>query len=103
SNSKVMRVIGLTNDTAYRISYYAEPGSFNEYLPVAQEMINSFEINFVPQVPIEKQKKVGELVSQESISSNQPNVTTDLGIVPPSFESSQNIDLSKLPDILTVS
>ena len=41
-------------------------------------MINSFEINFVPQAPIEKQKKVGELVSQESISSNQPNVTTDL-------------------------
>jgi hypothetical protein len=102
SNSKVIRIIGLTNDTAYRISYYAEPGSFNEYLPVAEQIIDSFEINFVPQVSV-GQQKVGELISQKSISSSQSNTTIDSGIVPPSIENNENIDLSKLPDTLTVS
>jgi hypothetical protein len=103
SNSKVMRIIGLTNDTAYRISYYAEPGSFNEYLPVAQEMINSFEINFVPQAPLENQKQLGELAFQQPTNSGGMRITAGPGIVPPSFENNENIDLSKLPDILTVS
>ena len=36
------------NDTVYRISYYADPGKFNEYLPTVNEMINSFEVNYNP-------------------------------------------------------
>ena len=42
STSKVMRVITLQNGTAYWIKYAAEPGKFDEYLPIAQTMIDSF-------------------------------------------------------------
>jgi hypothetical protein len=42
STSKIMRVIGLANDTAYAIKYTAEPGKYDEYLPIAQRMIDSF-------------------------------------------------------------
>ena len=48
SNNKVMRIMGVSNDTAYRISYYADPGKFNQYLPVVEQMAESFEPNFVP-------------------------------------------------------
>jgi hypothetical protein len=42
--SKVKRVISLfDNDTAYMIKYAAEPGKFSKYLPVAQQMIDSFQ------------------------------------------------------------
>jgi hypothetical protein len=103
SNSKVIRIIGLSNDTAYRISFYAEPGSFSDYLPVAEQIIDSFEINFLPHVSVDQQKQAGELATQKSSNPEQFNITTDSGIVPPSFENSETIDLSKLPDILTVS
>ena len=42
STSKVMRVIAVANGTAYSIKYAAEPGKYDEYLPVAQTMIGSF-------------------------------------------------------------
>jgi PsbP-like protein len=42
STSKIMRVIALANDTAYAIKYTAEPGKYDEYLPIAQTMIDSF-------------------------------------------------------------
>jgi hypothetical protein len=42
STSKVMRVIAVANGTAYSIKYTAEPGKYDEYLPVAQTMIDSF-------------------------------------------------------------
>jgi hypothetical protein len=42
--SKVMRVISLfDNDTAYMIKYIAEPGKFSKYLPIVQQMIDSFQ------------------------------------------------------------
>ena len=42
--SKVKRVISLFgNDTAYMIKYAAEPGKFSKYLPIAQQMIDSFQ------------------------------------------------------------
>ena len=42
--SKVKRVISLfDNDTAYMIKYAAEPGKFSKYLPIAQQMIDSFQ------------------------------------------------------------
>lgn len=44
-NSKVMRVIGTQNGTAFSIKYTAEPGQFDEYLPIVQRMIDSFTIN----------------------------------------------------------
>jgi len=43
--SEVMRIIGVENGTAYRIAYYADPGTFARYLPVTQQMIASFRIN----------------------------------------------------------
>jgi len=43
--SEVMRIIGIDNGTAYRIGYYAEPGTFSTYLPVIEQMIASFRIN----------------------------------------------------------
>jgi len=42
-SSKVMRTIAILNDTAYMIKYSAEPGLFDDYLPAAQEMIDSFK------------------------------------------------------------
>jgi hypothetical protein len=42
STSKIMRVIALANDTVYAIKYAAEPGKYDEYLPIAQTMIDSF-------------------------------------------------------------
>ncbi|MGC1133862.1 MAG: hypothetical protein WA941_13635 [Nitrososphaeraceae archaeon] len=42
STAKVMRVITVQNGTAYWVKYAAEPGKFDEYLPVAQTMIDSF-------------------------------------------------------------
>ena len=42
STSKVMRVITVQNGTAYWIKYAAEPGKYDEYLPIAQTMIDSF-------------------------------------------------------------
>lgn len=42
STSKVMRVIAIANDTAYSIKYAAEPGKYDEYLPVVQTMVDFF-------------------------------------------------------------
>jgi len=44
-NSKLMRIIGTQNGTAYLIKYAAEPGRYDEYLPIAQRMIDSFTIS----------------------------------------------------------
>jgi hypothetical protein len=46
--SKVMRTIAILNDTAYMIKYSAEPGLFDDYLPAAQEMINSIRPSIQP-------------------------------------------------------
>lgn len=46
-NNKVMRVIGTQNGTAFSVEYAAEPGSYDEYLPTAQRMIDSLTISLV--------------------------------------------------------
>ena len=43
-SSKVMRLVTLSDNTAYMIKYTAEPGSFDEYLPVAQSMADSLQL-----------------------------------------------------------
>ena len=43
--SKLMRIIGIQNGTAYLIKYAAEPGRYDEYLPIAQILIDSFTIS----------------------------------------------------------
>lgn len=65
SNYKVMRIIGVSNDTAYRISYYADPGKFNQYLPVVEQMAESFEPNFVPSENIQP-SSVSEITNEAS-------------------------------------
>lgn len=47
STSKVMRVIAVANGTAYSIKYAAEPGKYDEYLPLAQTMIDSFRTSSI--------------------------------------------------------
>ena len=42
---KVMEVWTVNNNKVYIISYYAEQKTYDNYLPVAQKMVDSFEIN----------------------------------------------------------
>lgn len=42
--SKVMRTLTLSDGIVYKINYQAEPNQFSSYMPVAQKMINSYEI-----------------------------------------------------------
>ena len=75
STSKVMRTIAIANDTVYRISYYSDPGNFNEYLPTVTEMINSFEINYTPTESISgKQNRefVSNISSSDAITNTAP-------------------------------
>jgi hypothetical protein len=39
-----MRVITLVNGTSYRVGLFGEPGMFSDYVPIAQSMIDSFQI-----------------------------------------------------------
>jgi hypothetical protein len=40
--SKVMRIIGMQNGTAFVVKYMAEPGQYSTYLPIAEQMIDTF-------------------------------------------------------------
>ena len=42
--SDVMRIFTISNGVVYRINYAADPQWFSEYMPVAQKMIDSYEI-----------------------------------------------------------
>lgn len=63
--AKVMRVITVQNGTAYWIKYSAEPGKFDEYLPVAQTMIDSFRSGSSSNID------TAELIGSNIISSPQ--------------------------------
>jgi hypothetical protein len=39
-----MHVITIINGTSYRVGLFAEPGMFSDYVPIAQSMIDSFQI-----------------------------------------------------------
>ena len=42
--SDVMRIFTISEGVVYRINYAADPQWFSEYMPVAQKMINSYQI-----------------------------------------------------------
>ena len=77
--SKVKRVISLfDNDTAYMIKYAAEPGKFSKYLPIAQQIIDSFQPttflkNNIPVAnePTEEKKNPIEIPTTKSKKSYQ--------------------------------
>jgi hypothetical protein len=45
----------MIDKVVYSISYYAEKDKYNEYLPLAQRMINSFKITDTGLKPIQSQ------------------------------------------------
>jgi hypothetical protein len=71
-SSKVMRTIAILNDTAYMIKYSAEPGLFDDYLPAAQEMINSFKPAIQPASNTQQtQDRRSEVASLNDTQINQ--------------------------------
>lgn len=42
---KVMKVINLRDNNAYKITYFAQSDKYDSYLPIVREMMNSFQIN----------------------------------------------------------
>ncbi|MGI0042721.1 MAG: hypothetical protein ACRD47_03330 [Nitrososphaeraceae archaeon] len=107
-NSKVIRVIGTQNGTAYMIKYAAAPGQYDEYLPVAERMINSFAISSVQDVDEFSQissPSLGSINATSSVSSEpaqQPlliqNQSSPFLLQPKSEEQS----LVELPDRIIV-
>lgn len=98
--SKVMRIIAISNNTIHRISYYSDPGTFNDYLPVVNEMIQSFERNFQP-IPAQLSQNISKQeVNSAEIQSNKSSQNLIPNHV--SGMNSQTIDPSKLPQFLTV-
>jgi hypothetical protein len=65
--SKVMRNIALQNGTAYMIKYAAEPGLYDDYLPIAQRMSDSLEIGNTTLKPIQS-------INSSSVASTAPVV-----------------------------
>ncbi len=43
-----MEILISMDNNSYLIAYSAEQGDYNKYLPLAQQMINSFEITNPP-------------------------------------------------------
>jgi hypothetical protein len=70
--SKVMRVIGMQNGTAYVVKYMAEPGQYSTYLPIAQQMIDSFSPSATTPVttPIAQQRFSNISSTNDSLTSN---------------------------------
>jgi hypothetical protein len=70
--SKVMRVIGMQNGTAYVVKYMAEPGQYSTYLPIAQQMIDSFSPSATTPVttPITQQRFSNISSTNDSLTSN---------------------------------
>ena len=69
--SKVLRTIGIQNGTAYMIKYLSEPGQFSKYLPVAQQMIDSFKFSLTP----------SNLPQQPSTNTGSPNASHNQAIL----------------------
>jgi plastocyanin len=77
SDYKVMRTYAFDNNThkGYTIRYYSEPGLFNRYLPIAQKMINSFEITnriFMPALVNNTANNTSN-IPEDTISVNKNN------------------------------
>ena len=43
-NLKIIDTMTVLDNELFHLQYYAEPGYFNQYLPEAKKMIDSFEI-----------------------------------------------------------
>lgn len=116
-SSKVMRTIAILNDTAYMIKYSAEPGLFDDYLPAAQEMINSFKPAIQPasntqqiqdrrsEVASLNDTQVNQDIAEPTPVSERSNITQKK---PPTNDvilqagSSNRNNAPELPKILTV-
>jgi hypothetical protein len=44
NNFKTLHISSLINSDDFLITYYSDPGYFDQYLPIAKKMINSFQI-----------------------------------------------------------
>jgi hypothetical protein len=88
--SKVMRVVSLSdNDTAYMIKYAAEPGKFSKYLPIAQQMIDSFQptISLKSNIPT-----VDETTQEKKIPIEIPTTVPDSNLIAKSNEMTPETD-----------
>ena len=90
--SKVKRIISLyDNDTAYVIKYGAEPGKFSKYLPVARQMIDSFQPLTISDVELNE----NQLPIATGANGSQIENTS-------SSERVETVYLSELPPFITV-
>ena len=111
STHKVMRLFTFDDVTSngYGIKYWAEPSMFDNYLPTAQKMIESFVINYEPPTQMStnittspEQINTNEVPANLSSHPNQiSNFTTETQEIK-SASSLDNISLSNLPRFLTV-
>jgi len=88
--SKVKRVISLgDNDTAYMIKYAAEPGKFSEYLPIVQQMIDSFQ----PTTSLKnKITTVDETTEEKKVPIEIPTMVPDSNLIAKSDEMTSEIN-----------
>jgi hypothetical protein len=105
STGKVMRILAFDNNTgnAYAIKYWSEPGLYNKYLPNIQKMIDTFNVN-QENAPVVSNIKTTPQINSEA---NQSQPLGTAAVVDYGFHNKTTresiIDLSKLPDFLTVS
>ncbi|MGH9977855.1 MAG: hypothetical protein ACRD8Z_18770, partial [Nitrososphaeraceae archaeon] len=71
-NNKVMRVIGTQNGTAFSVKYAAEPGSYDEYLPTAQRMIDSLTIS-----PVDSLNNISQTPTPAAIQTDRETSGTN--------------------------
>jgi hypothetical protein len=90
-----MRVLAFDNTTGngYAIKYWAEPSMFDDFLPTAQEMIDSFVINYKPPLT-QLSTDLNTQPQIESSPSSLSNFSTE--------NSAEDVRLASLPQSLTV-
>lgn len=115
STGKVMRILAIDNITsnAYSIKYWAQPSLYNKYLPNVEQMIGSFQTISLVSTPQSEGNAAPQAITNNGNQSQKigtPSIT-DYGSPNPNSNPNPNqtattgevIDLSKLPDFLTVS
>jgi hypothetical protein len=77
--SKVMRIIGMQNGTAYVVKYMAEPGQYSTYLPIAQQMIDSFSPSAATTatIPIAQQHSSNISSTNNNTDDNLPSTISN--------------------------
>lgn len=76
--SDVMRIFTISDGVVYRINYAADPQWFSEYMPVAQKMIDSYQIVGLPQNNVNPVSSAltANNQTQSSNSTNSNSLTT---------------------------